>query len=102
VGTEPWGRKKRPITDVISTAVGKEETAVRLQTIRDEEPYGGSNVAYREQSLVYGTVNNFISVTMMTRATEEYVTSAVTSCNRRVAGSGVAMRSGTRRTVSLQ
>jgi hypothetical protein len=30
------GRKARPITDVENTALGKEETAVRLWTIRDD------------------------------------------------------------------
>jgi hypothetical protein len=51
--------------------------------------------------LGYGTVKKLISITMIVHATEEHVT--VTSRNnRRAAGSGVATRSGTRRTVPLQ
>jgi hypothetical protein len=37
--------KVRQSTDVGSTALGKEEMAIRLWAIRDEQPYGGSNVA---------------------------------------------------------
>jgi hypothetical protein len=35
--TEPWGRRVRPITDITSTALRKEEMAVRLLAIRDEQ-----------------------------------------------------------------
>jgi hypothetical protein len=44
-----------------------------------------------------------IRVTMIANATEEHFTFTLTSCdNRRAAGSGVAMRSGNRQTVTLQ
>jgi hypothetical protein len=36
VRTEPRGRTTRPITDVASAALGKEEMAVRVLAIRDE------------------------------------------------------------------
>jgi hypothetical protein len=35
--TEPRGRKVRPITDVTSTALGKEEMAIYLEAIRNNE-----------------------------------------------------------------
>jgi hypothetical protein len=47
VRIEPRGSEARPITDVTSIALGKEETAVRLQVIRDEESEGESNAARR-------------------------------------------------------
>jgi hypothetical protein len=36
VRTEAWRRKARPITDITSTAFGKEEMAVCLYAIQDE------------------------------------------------------------------
>jgi hypothetical protein len=40
-------RKVRPIADITSTALRKEEMVVHLQAIQDEYPSGESNVAYR-------------------------------------------------------
>jgi hypothetical protein len=45
VRTELRERKLKLTTDVISTALGEEEMAVSLYSTRDEQPYGGSNVA---------------------------------------------------------
>jgi hypothetical protein len=36
--SEPRGRKARPITDIKSTVLRKEEMVVRLWTIREEQP----------------------------------------------------------------
>jgi hypothetical protein len=34
--TKPWERKAKPITDVTSTALGKEEMVVCLQAVQNE------------------------------------------------------------------
>jgi hypothetical protein len=52
VKTLPLGRKARPITDVASTALRKEEMTVRLSATQDEHPLGGSNVAYLLKSRI--------------------------------------------------
>jgi hypothetical protein len=64
---------------------------------------------YRKYCSMYRAVTSLrhskrlVSVTMIAHATEEHVTSAMTSRNsRRAAGSGVATQSGPSRTVPLQ
>jgi hypothetical protein len=38
IRNEPWGRKAKLITDIRSTALRKEEMAVHLWALRDEQP----------------------------------------------------------------